>query len=56
MPIPYKNDFTVENFGKTLLKGNLIVRYDIIFPTSIDFEKKERVIEDDYRVLSKKYD
>lgn len=45
MPIPYKNDFTVENFGKTLPKGNLIIKYDIKFPESIEIEKKERIIE-----------
>lgn len=40
MPIYNPEEFTVDNFNKPVEKGNLFVKFDIIFPIAISAEKR----------------
>lgn len=45
MPVHNENEFKVENFGKPLEQGDLYIKFDIVFPTSIDNSEKEKLKE-----------
>lgn len=45
MPIFNKEENLVKNFGKAPKRGNLIIKFDIKFPVSVDEDNKDRVIE-----------
>jgi hypothetical protein len=43
MPIIEKGLIKVENYGKSMKKGNLYIRFEISFPTFLSEEKKLRL-------------
>lgn len=45
MPIYDKNEFKVDNFGKSPQKGDLYIKFDISFPQNISDINKLKIKE-----------